>query len=67
MAHFKVETVLDHASSLYYNELYYPAESKEPRTRTKPLYASIEQAQAEAKRITEAAFPDQPVQASREQ
>lgn len=65
MAKFRLESVFDHASGLYYVEVYYPDDAGEPLVTTDPRYQSHEEAEVDSIRIFQDAFKNQPVEASR--
>jgi len=65
MATFRVESVLDPQSGLYFVEVYYPDSASTPFVISKPIYQSHDQAAEDALRIFREGFPDQPLQAKR--
>ena len=65
MATFRVESVLDPKSGLYFVEVYYPDSSATPFVMSKPIYQSHDQAAEDALRIFREGLPDQPSKASR--
>ncbi len=65
MAQFRVETVLDNNTNLYFIEVYQEG-SAEPLTVGQPIYSSHEHAMADAVEIFKTAMPDQPISGWRE-
>lgn len=65
MANFRVETVIDKSTGLYFVEVYEDG-SAEPLVVGKPIYASHEHAMADAVAIFKRAMPEQPITAWRE-
>ncbi len=64
MATFRVETVFDAKTGLYFVEVYYPDSSANPFVVSKPIYQSHEQAAEDAIRIFRKGLPDQPLRAA---
>ena len=61
MARFRVESVRDVASGLYYNELFYPDDSVIPVASTRPIYRTLEDAERGAVELLKKALPEQPI------
>lgn len=61
MARFRVESVLDPQTGLYFNELYYPHDSEVPMTTSPPIYHSFESAELGVVEILKKAMPEQPI------
>ncbi len=57
MAKFRVETVVDHASSKIYAELYYPETAATPQATTELIYSTHEEAERDVIETFRKAFP----------
>lgn len=60
MSDYRVEAAADPASGLFYAEVFYPSTASEPVAKTKPVYASLEEARRRAEDAIKAVFPEQP-------
>lgn len=60
MAKFRIESVLDPKTGLYFVEVY-QEEKKTPLVVGKPIYMSHEHAMAESIEIFKKGLPDQPI------
>ena len=65
MANFRVESVLDRSSGLYYVEVFYPDTATEPIVSSEPIYPSHEAAEADSLKTFCEAFKGKPISASR--
>ncbi len=65
MAQFRVESVLDNDTGLYYVEIYQETKDK-PFAVGKPIYSCHEHAMADSVEILKTALPNQPITAWRE-
>lgn len=61
MANFRVETVFDPNTKLYFAELYYPSDAKRPLAATQPVYPSHEEAIQDSVNMMKSAFPTKPI------
>lgn len=62
MAQFRLESVLDHKTGLYFVEVYQEGAST-PLVVGNPIYRSHEHAMADAIEIFKSAIPEQPITA----
>ncbi|TWB61683.1 hypothetical protein FBZ98_1011028 [Rhizobium sp. ERR 922] len=60
-ATFRIETVFDDKTGLYFAEVYSPGDAKEPFEKTKPIYASHESAEREVLEMFRKTFKGQPM------
>jgi len=58
---FRLETVLDKNTGMYYGEMYYPENATEPYVRSKAVFTSAEAAVQHTLDTFKKMFPDQPV------
>jgi len=64
MAKFRLETVLDPASGLFYAEVYYPEDAATPFTKSEPRFTTHEQAAQHGVDTLKKAFPNKPIKAT---
>ena len=56
MANFRLETVRDSRTGLYFSELYYPNDAEKPFASSQPIYGSHEDAMSDSVRMLKVVF-----------
>jgi len=57
---YRVEAAADPESGLFYAEVFHPGDASVPIAKTKPVYASLEDARRRAEDAIRAMYPEQP-------